>query len=100
MLHSFGGTLLFGFPLGLWAIWSQVLGHSRSVRYGFNLTEWTLSQIGHLLVTPTSFVLCFVKEKQGQDMFCRTWYGEAGGVTWRAHTDVSLPPEVPVLLWV
>lgn len=43
----------FGFALGPWAIYSQVLGHLCNVRYGLHLMEWVLSRIRHWLVTPT-----------------------------------------------
>lgn len=33
----------FGFALGPWAIYSQVLGHLCNVRYGLHLTEWSSS---------------------------------------------------------
>ena len=48
-LHSTGNpkTVIFGFTLGSWPIYSQVLGHSSSVRYAFHLVEWALN---HMLV--------------------------------------------------
>lgn len=46
----------FGFAFGPWAIYSQVLGHLRNVRYGPHLMEWALGQIRYWLVTPTVFM--------------------------------------------
>lgn len=44
-VHSFSRIVVFGFPLGPWPIWSEVLGHLISVRHGFHLLEWALNPI-------------------------------------------------------
>lgn len=45
---------MFGFTLGLCAIWSLVLDYPSSIGYGFLLLECALSQIRHWLATPMS----------------------------------------------
>lgn len=40
--------------LVIWALQSQVFGHSSSVRYGIHPVEWALSQILYCLVAPTN----------------------------------------------
>jgi hypothetical protein len=39
-LHSFSRTVVFGFPLGPWPTYSQVLGYPRSNGYGFYFMVW------------------------------------------------------------
>ena len=55
-LCPFRRTVLFGFPLGPWAIQSQVLGDPKSIGYGFHLMQWALSPIRYWLVTSMSCV--------------------------------------------
>lgn len=59
LLLSFSRTLLFGFPLDPWNIYSQVLEHPRNIRYRLYLIEWILNLILYELATSTRFVLLF-----------------------------------------
>ena len=45
LLHSFSNRVEFGFPLGLWPIESDALGHQGSVGYELHLIEWALNLI-------------------------------------------------------
>lgn len=36
--------MIFGFSLGQWTIWSQILAHPRSIGFVLNLMEWALTQ--------------------------------------------------------
>lgn len=54
-LHSLSRKVVFGFPPGLWPVYSQVLGSPSSVGCGFQLMDWDLTQI---LIGPSlSFLL-------------------------------------------
>lgn len=42
-LCSLSRMIVFGFPLGSWAMLYQVLGHLNNVRHEFYLMEWALT---------------------------------------------------------
>jgi hypothetical protein len=54
LLWSFSRIIKYSLLLGSWNIYSQVLGHSSSIGYGFHVMVWALSQIKYWLVTSRS----------------------------------------------
>lgn len=65
LLHSFNRTVVFGFILDSWEVFSHILSHPSGVEYRFHLVDWALSQIRYRLVTPQNFV-CHVTQTCSQ----------------------------------